>query len=192
MAIIYNDEKKIFSLHTEKSTYQIQVGPFGHLIHLYYGDKINDHTDYLITYLDRGFSGNPYGAGGDRTYSMDSLPQEYPTQGTGDYRNTCLVLRNGDGTYSCDLRYKSHKIYKGKYNIPGMPAVYASKEEADTLEILLEDPVSKVQVILYYGALGKNDIITRCSKVINAGRESCIIEKASSACIDMLYGEYDM
>ena len=127
MGIIYDNEKKIFSLHTEQSTYQMQVGPFGHLIHLYYGKKVNDNTDYLITYLDRGFSGNPYEAGEDRTYSMDQLPQEYPIQGTGDYRTTCLVLKNKDGSYSCDLRYKSHKISKGKYGIKGMPAVYASE-----------------------------------------------------------------
>lgn len=192
MAITYNREKKIFSLHTEQSTYQIQVGPFGHLIHLYYGDKINGYADYLLTYLDRGFSGNPYEAGEDRTYSMDSLPQEYPTQGTGDYRTTCLVLKNGNGTYSCNLRYKNHSIFKGKYGIQGMPAVYASEEEADTLKIILEDEVSKVQVALYYGVIEKKDIITRCSKITNAGTETCVIEKASSVCIDMLYGEYDM
>ena len=34
--------------------------------------------DYLLTYYDRGFSGNPFDAGDDRTYSMDALPQEYP------------------------------------------------------------------------------------------------------------------
>ena len=45
---------------------------------------------------------------------------------------------------SCDLRYKSHVILDGKYNLEGLPAVYASEKEAQTLEILMEDPVTGV------------------------------------------------
>ena len=52
--------------------------PYGFLIHLYYGEKTEGDMDYLLTYRDRGFSGNPYDAGMDRTYSLDALPQEYP------------------------------------------------------------------------------------------------------------------
>ena len=52
--------------------------------------------DYLLTYYDRGFSGNPFDAGDDRTYSMDALPQEYPSYGTGDYRSTALIVENSD------------------------------------------------------------------------------------------------
>ena len=50
--------------------------------------------DYLLTYADRGFSGNPAEAGADRTYSLDVLPQEYPTWGTGDYRNAALLIQD--------------------------------------------------------------------------------------------------
>lgn len=38
--------------------------------------------DYLLTYYDRGFSGNPYDAGTDRTYSMDSLHRSFPATET--------------------------------------------------------------------------------------------------------------
>lgn len=79
--------------------------------------------DYLIRPADRGFSGNPYDAGRDRTYSMDVIPQELPCQGTGDYRSTALIVKNADGSYGCDLRYLDHSISKGKYAIPGLPAI---------------------------------------------------------------------
>lgn len=49
--------------------------------------------DYVLTYADRGFSGNPYAAGMNRTYSLDTLPQEYPTLGTGDFRNIALDIK---------------------------------------------------------------------------------------------------
>lgn len=70
MAIIYNPNKKIFTLHTAHTTYQMQVDPLGYLLHLYYGEKTNSSMDYVLTYADRGFSGNPYAAGMDRTYSL--------------------------------------------------------------------------------------------------------------------------
>lgn len=192
MAVEYKETQGIFSLHTEHSTYQIQIGKYGHLLHLYYGSRIADNMDYLLTFSDRGFSGNPYEAGKDRTYSMDSLPEEYPTQGTGDFRTNCLTIMNADGSYGCDLRYKEFKIVKGKYKIPGLPAVYAAEDEADTLEIILEDVTSKIQVTLYYGILEKQDVITRCAKVTNVGESNILIKKALSACLDFMYGDFDL
>lgn len=81
MAIIYERKTHIFTLHTEHSTYQMKVDAFGYLLHLYYGGRIPGSMesvpsmDYLLTYYDRGFSGNPSAAGLDRTYSLDVLPQ---------------------------------------------------------------------------------------------------------------------
>ena len=100
MAIIYNPNKKIFTLHTAHTTYQMQVDPLGYLLHLYYGEKTNSSMDYVLTYADRGFSGNPYAAGMDRTYSLDALPQEYPSLGTGDYRNIALKKKKKKGVES--------------------------------------------------------------------------------------------
>lgn len=192
MAINYQHKNKIFTLQTENTTYQMKVDDFGFLLHLYYGGKIAGDMDYLLTCYDRGFSGNPSDAGNDRTYSMDVLPREYPALGTGDYRSSALVIRNGDGSECCDLRYVSHEIKPGKYGLKGLPAVYAKEEEAQTLEILLEDPVSRVQVLLLYGVLEKEDIITRSVKIINCGADIISVEKASSACLDFLTGNYDI
>lgn len=192
MSINYNEEDKIFTLHTRESTYQMQVDRFGYLLHLYYGKATKGCMDYLLTYADRGFSGNPYDAGTDRTYSMDVLPQEFPCLGTGDYRSTALIIQNTDGSFSCDLRYKGHVVKDGKYMLPGLPAVYAAKEEAETLEILLEDAVSGVQAVLYYGILPELDIITRSVKIVNAGEGRIYLEKIQSACLDILGGSYDL
>ena len=139
MAIRYWKEKQIFSIDTKNTTYQMKVDSYGFLLHLYYGAKVNGAMDYLLTYADRGFSGNPAEAGADRTYSLDVLPQEYPTWGTGDYRNAALLIQNADHSESCKLQYAGHTIKKGKYNLSGLPAVYAEENEAETLEIYMED-----------------------------------------------------
>lgn len=192
MAIIYNEEQQTFTLHTNQSTYQMQVDSYGFLLHLYYGKRTEGCMDYLLTYADRGFSGNPYDAGTDRTYSMDVLPQEFPCRGTGDFRSPALIVKNADGSYSCDLRYESHEIKKGKYGLQGLPAVYASEEEAETLEIHMKDPVTQLQVTLLYGVLPELDVITRSVKIVNGGNGKIYLEKVQSACLDFVAGEYDL
>lgn len=192
MAIYYQQKNKIFTLQTKNTTYQMKVDDFGFLLHLYYGGKIKGEMDYLLACYDRGFSGNPYDAGSDRTYSMDALPQEYPGLGCGDYRSSALVVRNADGSECCDLRYVSHEIKQGKYGLKGLPAVYAGEGEAQTLEILLEDTVSKVQVMLLYGVLEAEDIIMRSAVIRNRGGNEIVVEKAACACLDFLTGDYDL
>lgn len=193
MAINYQEKDGIFTISTNRTSYQMKVDQYGFLLHLYYGPKITGSMEYLLTYRDRGFSGNPYDAGMDRTYSMDALPQEYPVQGTGDYRTTCLVMQNENGSYGCDLRYKSHEIKKGKYNLPGLPAMYAENhEEAQTLEICLEDQVSGLTVTLLYGVFPEHDIITRAVKIENHGLSHVKLHKVHSVCLDFLSGDYDL
>lgn len=192
MAILFQEDKRIFTLQTRQTTYQMKADKFGFPLHLYYGAKISGDMDYLLTYYDRGFSGNPNDVGNDRTYSMDVLPQEYPTLGIGDYRNSALIIRNQDESECCDLRYAGYEIRKGKYELPGLPAVYAEAEDGETLEIILEDPVSKVQVRLLYGVLEAEDIITRSVRIVNCGTGTVTIEKAASACLDFITGRYDL
>ena len=192
MGIIYCEKDRTFTLQTKNTTYQMQVDRYGFLLHLYYGKKTDGCMDYLLTYYDRGFSGNPYDAGEDRTYSMDTLPQEFPCYGNGDFRSTAFAVENADGSMSCDLRYKSHKILDGKYNLAGLPAVYASEEEAQTLEILMEDPVTGVKVVLLYGVLPAQDIITRSVSVKNESSGKIYLNKIESASLDFLYGNYEL
>ena len=192
MAIIYNPNKRIFTLHTKHSTYQMQVDSFGYLLHLYYGAKNNSSMEYVLTYADRGFSGNPYATGADRTYSLDALPQEFPTLGTGDYRNIALDIKNSRGIESTNLLYKKHEIRKGKYALPGLPAVWADEAEAQTLEIVLADENAGMEVHLLYGVLEEVDVITRSAVIRNIGTETVTIEKAAAACLDFVSGNYDV
>lgn len=192
MAIIYNPNKRIFTLHTKHSTYQMQVDSLGYLLHLYYGAKNNSSMEYVLTYADRGFSGNPYAAGADRTYSLDALPQEFPTLGTGDYRNIALDIKNSRGIESTNLLYKKHEIRKGKYALPGLPAVWADEAEAQTLEIVLADENAGMEVHLLYGILEEADVITRSAVIRNIGTETVTIEKAAAACLDFVSGNYDV
>ena len=134
----------------------------------------------------------PYAAGADRTYSLDALPQEFPTLGTGDYRNIALDIKNSRGIESTNLLYKKHEIRKGKYALPGLPAVWADEAEAQTLEIVLADENAGMEVHLLYGVLEEVDVITRSAVIRNIGTETVTIEKAAAACLDFVSGNYDV
>lgn len=198
MAIIIDQEQKLLTphtitLHTKNTTYQMAVGAYGQLLHLYYGPRLDGDMRYLLTYYDRGFSGNPYEAECDKTYSMDALPQEYPCFGTGDFRSPAFVLKNADGSYCADLRFVSCEVCKGKYQIPGLPAVYdETGTESETLKVYLEDAVSGMQVTLLYGVFAELDIITRAVQITNHGDKTVHIEKSASAVLDFMNGEFDV
>lgn len=192
MAAIYDKERKLIILHTEDTTYQIGIGTYGHLYHLYYGKRAKGDFHYLLTRCDRGFSGNPYEAGNDRTISMDSLPQEYPCYGNGDFRSPCFEMKDAAGVYGCDLRFADCTIRKGKYNLPKLPAVYGEEEEAQTVEILLRDENAGVEVTLYYGVFAQLNVITRAVKVQNIGSTTITLTKVCSGGMDFLTGNFEV
>ena len=193
MSIIINNDERVFTLHTAHSTYQMKADRLGFLLHLYYGTRSEGTMDYLLTYADRGFSGNPYDAQLDRTYSLDALPQELPVWGQGDYRSPALTVRNSEGTFGCDLRYVSCRVLDGKYSLPGLPAVYAEEGDgAQTLEVCLEDSLLGISVKLLYGVLPQIDVITRAAIIENHGNEIVTLTRAFTANLDFPCGDYDL
>ncbi len=194
MDCIFFDKKTgVFTLRTRSSMYQMKLGEFGYLLHLYYGPDLGDvDTSYRLVCLDRGFSPNPPEAEKDRTFSPDALPQEYSGYGNGDYRTCCLDILQQDGSCVADLRYESHLIESGKYSIDGLPAMYGDGEEAQTLTIILGDPVNGIRVWLRYGVFPRHDVITRSVRIENNGDRSFRIRKAMSMQLDILEGEWEL
>lgn len=122
-----NRNLEYITLHTKHTTYQMGVTESGFLLHLYYGPRAQGGMGSLLTFADRGYSGNPYELRYDRSFSLDALPQEYPNYGNGDFRSPSFRLRDASGVFGTDLRYESHRMVPGKYGIPGLPAVYAEE-----------------------------------------------------------------
>lgn len=192
MGIIVNGS--LFTLHTKNSTYQMKVDDKGVLLHTYYG-KRTDETDYsyLISFADRGFSGNIAAARGDRTYSLDYLPQEFPVCGSGDYRVSCLNADLGAGVNDCLLFFDSYKTYRGKYSLEGLPAMFAEDGDlAETLEILLKDYKDDLYVRLLYGVFEDHDMITRSVMIENKTGQDVKLSRVMSTCLDFSDKDLDM
>lgn len=189
MAIKVNENNRFFQLITKNTEYQIKADKFGVLKHIWYGERTDFDMEYLQNYPDVGFSGNIYEAGNCRTYSLDTMPQEYSCQGIGDFRISAVGITHIDGSSAIDLRYKGYRITKGKYSIPGLPAVYADENEADTLEIDLKDTASDICVTLKYAVLESLDMITRSAVIYNKGKTAVTLTKAASLCLDIPQGK---
>ncbi|MCP3809250.1 alpha-galactosidase [Paenibacillus sp. Lou8.1] len=192
MAIHIDKEKLLFHLQGSNTSYVMQVIRDGYLAHLYWGKKIQNYRgSNKIIFMDRGFSPNPDGS--DRAFSLDTIPQEYPSFGNSDFRIPAYQLQLENGSTVTDFRYKEHRVYQGKPKLKGLPSTYAEDAgEVETLEIVLEDPLINVKVVLSYSLYPKRDVITRSVRFDNEGRQQLKLLKALSASVDFRDDEYEL
>ena len=191
MAIFIDEVSKLFRLVTKNTEYQIKADKFGVVKHIWYGGRTDADMEYLLQYPWICFSGSIYDAGNDYAYSLNTQPLEYSCEGNGDFRVHAVSAAHSNGTRALDLRYESHALKKGKYGIPGLPAVYAEENAAETLEITLKDTASEVRVTLRYGVLEELDVITRSAAITNGGSDPVFLENAASLCLDIPHGEWE-
>lgn len=185
-------QETIITLQTAHTTYQMKVDEFGVLLHTYYGGSVeNSDMSYLIRRLDRSFSPAPAELGRDHAYSLDYMPQEYPGADTGDFRETAIQIQIPDYT-GLKLQFQRLQVSKGKYGLPGLPAVYADQEEAETLRIWLEDEAAGISVCLLYGVLPGLDVITRACEITNDRRDCVVLTKAMSVSMDLPGDDLDL
>ena len=194
MAVRFDEKKNLFTLQTLDSTYQMKVDDHGVLLHTYYGAPA-DETDfsYLIGPEDRGFSGQPGDEKKDRTYSMDYYPLEYPVQGNGDFRVKALKAGFEGEVPALDLRFISYELEKGKYSLPGLPALFeAEAGGVETLKITLKDRLEEIYVTLFYGVFEKKNVITRAASIENRSGKNVTLKRALSLGLDFMEGDMDL
>jgi len=133
MGIRFNEQNKLFNIESKSTSYVLSVLETGHLVHLYWGRKINsDKINYLIKKRQCG----SFLADLDNidNFHLEAVPQEYPSYGNPDLRSPAVQVKLGNGTTITDFRYDSHKIFKGKNKLQGLPATYVEDDnEAQTL-----------------------------------------------------------
>lgn len=111
---------------------------------------------------------------------------EYSDRGTGDYRSCSFELEYSDGTTLSPLVYSSHRIYVGKLSPPfPLPGLFVNSDsDASTLELTMKDPLTKVEVVLYYTVFHEYDVIVRRTLFRNTLDESLIIRRCYSCTQD--------
>ena len=191
MTIQFNEETKIFKLDTKETTYLIGVSPEGYVGHIYYGERMEAEDAYYLLRTEEP----PYTPGvnaREKSSFLDFFPMEYPSGGVGDYRESCINIRNEAGCMGSEFLYESYTIRDGKPRLEGLPASFGAEDEVQTLEITCTDPVLQVKIVLAYSVFEKEDVITRSVKIINEGKRHLKLEKVYSACLDMDDESFDM
>ncbi len=164
---------KTFHLKGKNISYIIYVNVNGELKHYYYGKTIPDR-DYGKTAIENS-----------------TFFHEYPDFGRGDLRTPAYTVVNSEGNAISSLKYKSHRIYDGKYSVDGMPALYEGDCKAMTLEVTLTDEIAGFDTILYYAVYDEYDIVTRSVKIINLSNSDITVTGAMSANLELPIGEYE-
>ncbi|MGD0031423.1 alpha-galactosidase [Paenibacillus illinoisensis] len=175
MAIYIDESQHIFHLQSRVTSYVIQIVD-GFPLLVYWGQRLSEkgNLENLVPRLEKK--------------EPDSMPQEYPQYGAGDFRSPAYQVQLEDGSRITELRYKGYSTGAGKPGIEGLPYVYTeSDDEADTLELELEDAYSGLTVLLQY-SIFMDGAITRSASFKNNGQSTVRLLRALSANVD-LYGK---
>lgn len=177
-------------LETKHTSYVMQVMKNGILRHVYYGDKISqDDLSYYNVFEERGFS--PLVIVDGKGLSMDTVAQEYPTQGRGDYRQPACVLEGEDGRSVNGLIYVSAEILEGRVTLEHMPHLDTDVQSVQTLAITMQDEVTKAIVTLYYTVFAEEDVISRYVRFENPTEQSLMLRNAMSLSIDFERADFE-
>ncbi|OMD49056.1 alpha-galactosidase [Paenibacillus odorifer] len=193
MGIYYDDNRKVFHLQSEKSSYIIEMIKGVIPAHVYWGPQLAGREFQHPLNLVERCSFSPTYLQEDKNISLDTLPSEFPSYGNGDFREPALEVHLVDGTTVTDFRYKSYTINKGKPALKGLPATYVeSDEEAETLEIILQDDKTGLIAALSYTVFNDQDVITRSVRIENLGKDNLVLKRVLSANVDFHDSDYDM
>jgi alpha-galactosidase len=195
MGVFFDESTRTFHLRGPQFSYVFRVGASGHLTHLHWGARLRSAEKLSLpdAYIrDRAFSPGPVSeAGGVR--SLDTLPQEYPSTGTSDFRAPGYVAQQANGATAGELLYVSHTITSGKPPLAGLPATYVEAEtEAETLTIELNDAVQQLSVFLTYTVFEDFNALTRSVCFRNSGDQALDLRRALSCSVDLPHADFEM
>ncbi|MHC9161508.1 alpha-galactosidase [Exiguobacterium profundum] len=188
-----NETERVFHLSNAMFSYVLRIEEGNVLTNEYFGQAISTYRGgRKYPRVDRSFSPN-FPEATDRLYSLDTILQEYPGYGTGDYRTPAQVIRHEDGSTVTDFRYKSYEIVTGKPRLDGMPSTYVEQdEEAETLIITLEDPKERLTARLVYTVYRDRPVLARSARIENEGAETHYLQKAASLSLDLPLQELEV
>lgn len=189
MPITFDFEKQTFHLSNSHISYIIGIEKEKYITHRYFGKVLPFYTgSNALQRIDRGFATNPDIA--DRTFSLNALPMETSTQGTGDHRISNYQIRRMNGSNVTNFFYRDHTISSGKAPLNGLPSLRG--ENTTTLEIMLVDEIQQLEMTLVYNLYEDHPVITRNVRFNNHGKETVFLENAGSMMLDLPRNDFDM
>lgn len=192
MPVVFHPQDQSFHLYNEQISYVFTILKNGQLGQLYFGKRIADRESFAHMLQLRSCVMAPCTYRDDPNFSLESIKQEYPAYGTGDYRDPAYQMRLQDGSRITNFVYLSHSIEKGKPELQGLPATYGEAEDVTTLAIRLRDEKIGCEMVISYHVFEHLPVITRDVRFENHGTERLMLERAMSASVDFYDSDFEM
>lgn len=199
MAISFDKKRKLFHLTNNKISYYFFVNEKNILQHLYFGSYLDDINiesitnlgwDWSKTYLEKDTNIEKFYQ--DNYYSDRSLT-EMASHGVNDKKGAPIIINHKDNSNLTDLRYKSHRIYKGKPRLSNLPHTFLNNDfESDSLEIVLGDIKDDIEVILTFTIFNNLNVIARNTTIKNNSSDEIRVRRAYSLQLDLPHSNYDL
>lgn len=191
MSIQFSNDGLTVHIRNKSVSYVMEVVDGKYLVHRYFGKPIRRyHGCGEQLYYKRSYSTEHECS--IPNVSFDDFPFEYPTRGYGDYRIPAFSIIQESGIEFVKLIFKGWRVLEEKPEPTGLPATFAPKDEAETLEVVCEDEMAGVRVYLYYTVFGDRGILARSQKVENIGNQTLKLQNVQSMSLELPSGEYDV
>lgn len=182
------ENEKTFLLSTKETSMIFHVLESGHLVELYYGDRIEDNAfSYIIKDLKHAsYLSDTDGIEG---FKLEQMPLAYPAYGNPDLRTPAFMFEYDDGSRITDLRFDHYTCSKEKKKIKGLPTTLGPCE---VITFVLTDQIRDLQVSLNISIFEQWDVFTQSVEVSNKSASTIKINSITSACLSLLEDNFQI
>lgn len=182
---------KTIHLQGRDISYVMTVGEHGDLLHYHFGKKLGDR-EFSVP-----MSYNVWSAYAPEGYTLENVPQEYPSYGYADLRPGAYTFENTGGNEVSQLKFKSVRTERGAAEIKGMPCLRESSctgedHGAETVYVTLADETAGIEAELAYTVFDRFNIIARSVVIKNISDKPIVLKSVYSACLELDANERDI
>ncbi len=154
MNIYVDEQRNIFMLQTQNTTYAFGVDNMGLLRHIYWGKKIEDINNFDMPVLSEVSTNDPV---------AEITPEEFPVYGGLSYKQHCLKVEFIDKSRGLVYKYNGYSI------------------EDNLLIINLRDNYYDFEINLHYKIYSKYDLLERYTIIKNNTKQNIKVDQIQSA-----------
>ena len=148
MPIEFNKKSGIINIHNQKISYIIQILNNELPVHRYFGRYLSEYgTDHQLASGTHAFSAD---ISDEFPYSVTSIPLEYSTIGSGDYRIPGYIVKDKYNQFLPILKYDSFTITDKAINNDALPVSVSPNEPVSTITLHLIDSQTKLKIDLIF------------------------------------------
>lgn len=185
---------RYFHLRNENISYIFTILKNGHLGHLYYGQSLDTIGETELDYLakkDNKSAGTVKYYEDDKLFTLADTAQEYPVNGSSDYRDGAIEIYDQQTPLFLDFKYQSYMIQQGKSRVTGEPRSFADDQDSETITISLVDATHALELQQSFTIFNHQSIIARNNTIINHGTKGLTLSKMMSGVLDLPTADYD-